>query len=94
MIPLNVLPADAIVEQPTNYIRFERALQDAYVDLFVNDPDFAYAASRTTPELLAAKMTGGLRTGGANHAGVGIKRACKAVGIKHTATAIRAWLNG
>ncbi len=86
--------SEPIIEQPTNYIRFERALQEEYADLFVNDPDFAYAAARNTPAGLAAKMTSGLRTGGANHAGTGIRRACKAVGIKHTAKAIREYLGG
>jgi hypothetical protein len=71
---------------------FETKLAEAYADLFKNDPDYAYSASRCTPEGLAAKMTAGLRTGAANHDGAGIKRACKAVGIKHTHKAIREYL--
>ena len=37
-------------------------------------------------------MTVGLAKGGANKDGEGIKRACKAVGIKHTYAAISAFL--
>ncbi len=76
----------------TNTEQFQTALTDAYKDLFANDPEYAYSASRTTPEALAVKMTAGLATGAANKDGTGIKRACKAVGIKPTWAAIRAYL--
>lgn len=76
----------------TNHNRFEQELTAAYTDLFANDPEYAYAAARTTPAALAAKMTAGLVTGGANKDGAGIRRACKAVGIKPTYAAIRAFL--
>lgn len=75
----------------TNRETFETALVTAYTDLFANDPEYAYAASRTTPAALAAKMTAGLLTGSANKDGEGIKRACKACGIKHTYKAIQAF---
>lgn len=78
----------------TNHEIFSRALEVAYTDLFANDPDYAYAAARNTPAQLAAKMTAGLATGSAHHVGDGIKRACKAVGIKHTAKAVREYLAG
>jgi hypothetical protein len=76
----------------TNTERFRAALTIAYQDLFVTDEEYAYAAARTTPEALAEKMTAGLLTGSANHDGTGIRRACKAVGIKHTRKAIVAFL--
>jgi hypothetical protein len=76
----------------TNYERFQSALETAYNDLFESDPDFAYVKARKTPAELAAKMTAGLATGDANHDGIGIRRACKAVGSKATRTAIRAYL--
>ena len=77
----------------TNQLRFYALLASAYDDLFANDPDYAYAAARTTPDALADKMTEGLRTGSANKDGKGIQRACKALGIKYTYTAIKAYLN-
>jgi hypothetical protein len=76
----------------TNQETFQLALETAYRELFSTDPEYAYSASRITPEALAAKMTAGLATGGAKHDGTGIKRACKAVGIAHTVKAIRAYL--
>lgn len=79
----------------TNAERFETALREAYTDLFANNPDYAYSAAHTTPEVLAAKMTAGLQVhNGANKDGDGIKRACKAMGIKHTYAAIRGFLAG
>jgi len=66
-----------------NLATFESHLVDAYKDLFVNDPEYAYAAKITTPTELAYKMAKGLAIGAANKNGEGIKRACKKVGIKH-----------
>lgn len=77
----------------TNRERFIAALEGAYRDLFVNDPKYAYAASRTTPEALAVKMTDSLASGSANLDGEGIKRACKACGVKQTYKALRSFLN-
>ena len=73
---------------------FERTLSDQYRTLFASDPDYAYSAAHTTPDALAAKMTAGLLTGAANKEGKGIKSACKALGVKYTYGAIRAYLEG
>lgn len=72
--------------------KFQIALTEAYTDLFANDPEYTYSASKTTPEALAAIMTAGLVTGAANKDGAGVKRACKVVGIAPTYKAIRAYL--
>lgn len=72
---------------------FELHLQRAYTDLFANDPKHAYSAARCKPDELAYRMTLGLCKGEANKDGEGIKRACKAVGIKQTYKAIHAYLN-
>jgi hypothetical protein len=75
----------------TNQQRFQAELTEAYRDLFVNDPEYQYSAARITPEALAAKMSAGLLTESANKDGAGIKRACKACGIKQTYAAIKAY---
>lgn len=80
------------ISDDSNYAKFLAALEAAYVDLFANDPEYAYAAACTTPAALAGKMTAGLLHGGANKGGAGIKRACKACGIKVTYAAIQAFL--
>lgn len=77
-----------------NQEKFRQALEVAYTDLFANDPEYSYAANRTTPAALAEKMTTGLVMGTASKDGSGIKRVCKALGIKHTYQAIRAYLEG
>jgi hypothetical protein len=76
----------------TNQTRFRDALIDAYRDLFATDPEYAYSASKMTPEGLADKMTASMIANTANHEGTGFRRACKVVGIKHTRRAIRAYL--
>lgn len=63
-----------------------------YAELFANDPEYAYSASRITPEALARKMTLGLDSGSANKDGEGIKRTCKHFKIAHTYKAIREFL--
>jgi hypothetical protein len=73
-------------------LKFEEILIEQYRLLFKNDPEYAYAASRTTPEALAAKMTAGLIAGTANKEGDGIFRTCKALAIKHTYKAIKEYL--
>lgn len=78
----------------TNTERFETALVDAYRELFTSNPEYACAASTTTPEALAHKMTLGLKTGSASKNGEGVNRACRQCGIKQTYTAIRAFLEG
>lgn len=75
-----------------NRAKFREALEAAYTDLFVNDPEYAYAASRMSPMELSHKMLNAMVNNTANHEGAGFRRACKAVGIKHTRTAIRAFL--
>ena len=76
----------------TNAQRFQELLTSAYSDLFKNDPEYAFSASRTTPEALAEKMTASLIAGTANKDGEGIKRTCKACGIKQTYSAIKEFL--
>lgn len=72
-----------------NLDAFCARLEIEYAHLFANDPEYAYAASRTTPAALARKMTLGLDNGQANKDGDGIKRTCKHFGIPHTYKAIR-----
>jgi hypothetical protein len=76
----------------TNRDRFIAALTTAYTDLFTNDPEYSYSAAKTNPADLAVKMTDGMLTGSAN-IGDGIKKACKALGIKPSYKAIREYLN-
>lgn len=71
---------------------FRAHLEAAYTDLFATDPEYAYVASRTTPAALAERMTASLEKGTANKDGEGIRRACRAVGIRHTYRAITAYL--
>ena len=72
--------------------KFQTILTGHYHSLFANDPEYAYAAGRTTPEALAEKMTASLLSGSANKDGAGIKRTCKDLGIKYTYTAIQEYL--
>lgn len=76
----------------TNRDQFQNELEKAYVFLFEHDSDYAYSKAKTTPQALAAKMTEALITGDANHDGAGVRKACRAVGIKPTRTAIRTYL--
>jgi hypothetical protein len=95
-------PVASMAINQANLAAFESHLADAYKDLFANDPEYACAASRlrtyqrklvaATPTELAHKVSVGLATGEANKDGEGIKRACKAVGIKHTYKAIQDYL--
>jgi len=85
--------AVAIVERPVSQRQqFMDALAIAYRDLFATNSEYAYSAARISPEALALKMTNGLQTGAANKDGEGIKRACKACGVKYTYAAIREFL--
>lgn len=77
----------------TNRDALREALAEAYRDLFANSPEYAYAAQRYTPESLAAKMIGAGPRFAGNKDGDGVRRACKALGIKHTYTAINAYLS-
>jgi len=65
-----------------------------YAELFNTDPEYAYAAARTTTTSLARKMALGLDNGTANKDGEGIRRTCKHFGIPHTYKAIQAFLQG
>lgn len=76
-----------------NQEKFYNALVTAYVDLFVNSPDYAYSASKCTPQSLAEKMFVAMLKGSGSNAGEGIKRACKICGIKSTYKEITGYLN-
>ncbi len=71
---------------------FRAHLFSAYTDLFKCDPAYAFVGTRTTPADLADRMVQALASGTANIEGEGIRRACRAVGIKHTRKAIRDYL--
>lgn len=75
-----------------NFDLFAGTLERHYTDLFANDSEYAYVASKTTPKELARKMTIGLSTGQASKDGDGIQRTCKELGIKYTYKAIREFL--
>ena len=75
----------------SNKERFQTVLADQYAQLFTL-PAYAMSAARYTPTQLADKMTDGLLTGTAIKDGDGIKRTCKALGIKHTYAAIKLFL--
>lgn len=84
-----------VTQHPEKQARFDlfaATLAEQYADLFVNDPEYAYSASKCTPDSLARKMTIGLTSGRANKDGAGIKRTCKALGINYTYKAIREYL--
>ncbi len=76
----------------SNFERFVIVLTDQYRQLFDTDPEYALAKSRYTPEALALKMAEGLKTGASDKDGTGVKRACKALGLKCTYTALRVYL--
>jgi hypothetical protein len=73
--------------------QFRDVLAAQYRELFTT-PEYATAAARMTPEALATRMTDGLISGAASKDGDGIKRTCKALGIKNTYAAIKTYLNG
>jgi len=77
----------------SNLDKFTEALEAAYTDLFANNPKYSYSAYLTTPKALASKMSSHLMTGDANKDGEGVKRACKACGIKQTYKSISEFLN-
>lgn len=76
----------------TNAQRFETELATQYASLF-ETTEYAYVAARMTPQALAAKMTASLAAGTANTDGAGIKRTCKALGVRYTKRDIRAYLS-
>ncbi len=71
-----------------NQILFADALRNAYAELFATDADYAYSASKTTPEGLADRMVNAFITGSGSHTGKGVQMACKACEISHTAKAV------
>jgi hypothetical protein len=77
----------------TNTEKFRIELERAYTHLFQSDPDYAYAASRNTPQGLAEKTTSAFMERAANKDGKGVKIACKTLGIKHTYKGIFSFLS-
>jgi hypothetical protein len=75
-----------------NQDQFRAALAAAYADLFANNAEYAYSASKTTPAQLADKMLAAAISGSINKDGEGVKRACKACGIPYTLKAIFAFV--
>ena len=59
-----------------------------------DDPEYLAVFLKMPPEELAYKMMAAFEKGSANKDGKGIRRTCKALGIKHTYKAINAFLNG
>ena len=70
---------------------FAATLAKHYAALFAT-PEYAVSARLYTPDMMAKKFTDGLTRGTANKDGEGIKRTCKELKIKHTYTAIAAFL--
>jgi hypothetical protein len=75
-----------------NLDAFYERLTHEYHHRFAEDPEYAYAASRTEPETLARRMTLGIENGTATIAGSAIRATCRHFGIPHTYKAIRAFL--
>lgn len=77
----------------SNVKTFETILSDQYRHLYAAKPsEYSLAMKRFTPEQLAQQMTRALADGAANKDGEGIANTCKALGIKPTYKAIRAYL--
>jgi hypothetical protein len=76
-----------------NLDAFYEVLKAEYTNLFAKDSDYAYSASKTSPEALARRMTLSLYQGTADKDGKAIKAACKHFGIPHTYKAIRSFLS-
>ena len=74
----------------TNIETFMEAYIPALADAVVKFPhEYGFPVSEV--ETVAAKMRAAFERGSFNHDGRAIKAACKAVGIKHTRTAILAY---
>jgi hypothetical protein len=89
MITLDTTPAQ---HTQINLDAFCAFLSAKYAELFANDPEYSYSASKCTPGELARKMALALDRGSANKAGKAIAAACRHFGIPHTYKAIRAFL--
>ncbi len=72
--------------------KFTVILADQYQQLF-ELPQYTAAARKHLPLGLAEKMVAGILDGTASIDGDGIKRTCKALGIKNTHKAIKEFLN-
>ena len=94
MVPVVTETKPELAPLEGNAAAFAGALRAKYVLLFLNDPEYAYVACRTTPEALADKITRGLADGSASKDGSGIRGVCRDFGIKHTYKAIRDFLTG
>jgi hypothetical protein len=77
----------------TNFEIFQNRLKETYDTLFETNPDYQHTKNRTTSEALANKMTTALAEGKGNKDGEGIKRVCKALGVKYTYKEIKGFLN-
>jgi hypothetical protein len=75
-----------------NQLQFRAALVAAYARLFAESAEYAYSASKTTPEALADRMLAATLVGTANTTGPGFRMACKACGVPHTGKAIDAFM--
>jgi len=76
-----------------NNEKFRTELEKILIDLFKFDPGYSFVAERTTPQILAAKMTRLLPTKEASKEGKAVPATCKILGIKCTYKAIAAYLN-
>jgi hypothetical protein len=88
-----VTKAHAVSHTQINLDAFYAHLRDTYAELFVTDTDYAYSASKITPDALARKMTLGLAAGTANKEGKAIRLTCSHFSIPHTYKAIRAFFD-
>lgn len=81
------------MEKETNTAKFRAALVRAYSELFANSVDYAYSASKTTPEGLADKILAAFLKNGGNKDGKGVELACRECQIAHTYRAISEFLD-
>ncbi len=73
---------------------FLNTLTAQYSKLFETDCDYSFVKQRYTPAMLAEKITNALFTAKASKESTGVRATCKALGIKNTYSAIRAYLDG
>jgi hypothetical protein len=77
---------------PDNAERFRLAYEEGLRKAVIDHPD-EYAFGVEDVPKVVFRMINTIRTGqGFNHAGYGLKNTCRLLGIKHTQTAIRAFL--
>ena len=75
----------------TNFDLFVSELTDQYTTLFAM-PQYARAASLSTPQELSIRMAKGLLEGSADKDGEGVKQVCKKLNIPCTYKGIKAYL--